>query len=181
MLKSIYQRPSGARITTYKARRDFDAVEIEKPAPAITVDASTECHVTPADVAARMVDYLDCATGDTVLEPSAGTGQLMRAITASGADVVAVEKHYKLAEYCGATQSDFLEWETDQRFKYICMNPPFSKVKQHIKKAVDLLAEGGRTVALVPITFSGGYEVERLPVDTFATCKVYTKIIIIEG
>lgn len=78
----------------------------------------------------------------------------------------------------------FLEWaeQTEQKFDRIAMNPPFRKVKQHMKAAESLLRAGGAIVALVPITFRHDTAelIEELANDTFATAKVNTKIIRIE-
>lgn len=70
-------------IIDVKSRKE---IEVKQPvicAP-VVVDRATECHVTPAGVAARMARYLG-PTGDYLtLEPSAGTGALIKALLASG-------------------------------------------------------------------------------------------------
>ncbi|MBL4656965.1 MAG: hypothetical protein JKX73_03120 [Flavobacteriales bacterium] len=63
------------------------------------------------------------------------------------------------------------------------MNPPFKKVRQHIKAALSLLGNGGHDcavlIALVPITYQHEdmETLEELPRDTFSTAQVSTKII----
>jgi hypothetical protein len=67
-------------------------------------------------------------------------------------------------------------------FDAVIMNPPFRKVREHIKTALGLLKDGGALVALVPVTFQGGDEIMRLDADTFSAAKVHTKIIkIVKG
>lgn len=158
-------------------------------APAV-VDAATECHVTPPEVAARMADYLGEVRDVDVLEPSAGTGNLARAVLENGCNPVRltmIEMHSRLVEglrSIGPVEcADFLEWATDARgsrvFGAIIMNPPFRKVGAHITAARSVLASGGTLIALVPITFDGsGFDVlETLPADTFSTAKVHTKVV----
>lgn len=159
------------------------------------MDKFTECHVTPDDVARRMVEYLGPQGDYLTLEPSAGTGQLVRALIASGpstCELTMVERHSTLAgrlRYLGPTINRcFLEYAEEVKgsaaFPRVIMNPPFKTVRAHVKAALSLLGRGGHQepatlVALVPVTFENdeAEELERLPVDTFETAKVHTKLI----
>jgi len=164
----------------------------------VTVDKSTECHVTPSDVAQRMVEYVawDFYTHESyVLEPSFGTGQILRELLKHDwAKVVGVELNIQLASrvqhtpdfsYVEKHQMDFLDYQPDIEFTCICMNPPFTPVVKHMQHAYDLLVEGGIMIALVPTSYNeaklkGDFsftELEVLPNDTFATAKVNTKIV----
>ncbi|MEW5249893.1 hypothetical protein [Microbulbifer discodermiae] len=158
----------------------------------IAVDATTECHITPALVASRMAEYLDIPAG-RILEPSAGTGALVAALLEKGhpaEQIVAIERHSSLKSallrrlegepveiICG----DFLEYAKGARvnFSGVLMNPPFRKVRQHVDAALSLLYSGGALVALVPDTFQhdAAEEIETLPNDIFALAKVRTKIV----
>jgi phospholipid N-methyltransferase len=162
-------------------------VELAEP---VIVDKSTECHVTPPDVADRMVEYLDLSVTDRILEPQAGTGNLIDALMRAGADpsqVTAVERHVTLSGIVrdkfpsvSVFNECFLEYEErGELFSKIIMNPPFRQVKAHMKAAQSCLIEGGTIIALVPTTFQtqGLYEIEKLSPDVFASCKVSTKII----
>ncbi len=200
MDKSVYQRPS-------KPRRMYGAPNIEAPVLAplkapevVAVDRATECHVTPPDVAARMVRYLG-ATGDYLtLEPSAGTGNLVQALYDSGHsrfELVAVERHSGLCSQIRQRFSDdqaidpinecFLAYaeraQGSIEYPRIVMNPPFKQVRRHMKAALSLLGFGGHheatMVALVPITYhhDDAETLEELPRDTFSTATVSTKII----
>jgi 16S rRNA G1207 methylase RsmC len=94
-----------------------------------------------------------------VLEPSAGTGNLIAAIrdAVEGARVYAVEINPTLCEHlvevvdkrCG----DFLQMSGDVlgRFDRIVMNPPFDHGAdiKHVEHARQFLAEGGRLVAIM--------------------------------
>ena len=164
----------------------------------VTVDKSTECHVTPSDVAARMVRYLIqnfYTDTSSVLEPSFGTGQILREILKHPwLEVEAVELNIQLAsgvqnsdEFSKVKfhQGDFLEFVPVEGFTAICMNPPFKPVVKHMQHAYDLLLDQGVLIALVPVTYTaeklkGDFEftdLETLPNDTFATAKVHTKIV----
>lgn len=154
----------------------------------VMVDGATECHVTPIGVAGRMFDYL-CAPGNAVvLEPSAGTGNLIAGMIDSVEQVHAIERHVSLCDSLRdrfpdavemvLTQADFIEWsETAGKYSYILMNPPFKHIKKHMNAALSIL--DGRLIALVPITYQhpDAETLEELGPDTFPTAKVHTKII----
>lgn len=195
---AMYNRP--AKPLTVQVR-DLYAPAPMKPfqAPEIVeVDRVTECHVTPDDVARRMVDYLGPVGDFLTLEPSAGTGQLSRALLASGHsryELTQVERHIKLAQglhqFGPVINRCFLEYAAEvqgvAQFPRVIMNPPFREVRKHIAAALSLLGRGGhqepaKLVALVPVTFHhpDAETLETLPADTFATAKVFTKIIRIQ-
>ncbi|WP_199823842.1 methyltransferase type 11 [Labrenzia sp. OB1] len=160
------------------------------------IDRASECHVTPADVAARMVDYLGRPGDFNTLEPSAGTGALVSALLERGHspnEICAVERHHKLArtvrrlgvavfEECSLEHAERVRGRVE--FPRIIMNPPFSQVRRHMKAALSLLGRNGhhapaRLVALVPVTFEhkDAETIEVLPEDTFSTCRVRTKVV----
>jgi phospholipid N-methyltransferase len=162
----------------------------------IAVDKSTQCHVTPANVAGRMVAHMNYEhatinkTGMSILEPHAGTGQLIQAcldVGILGSHILAIELHHtlcnvlndKFAPFVCVNQGDFLEHDTSQPYDRVICNPPFSNVLKHIDKVYECLKLGGVAVCLVPMSYKKlDHEVlEVLPGDTFATCTVYTKII----
>lgn len=198
MKRSVYTRPNKPLSIPVKRRRDRGPLERQELAQPITVDKVTECHVTPDDVARRMVEYLGPQGDYLTLEPSAGTGQLARALLASGhssCELTMVERHNTLAAQLYAIGPTinrcFLEYAEEVKgvaeFPRIIMNPPFKAVRKHISAALSLLGRGGHDcpavlVALVPITFDHdeAETMETLPDTTFATAKVNTKIIRIQ-
>lgn len=186
---SMYSRPDKP-LSVSVPRRDWMARTIERAelAAPVVVHAGSECHVTPPRVAERMADYAGSLIDCDVLEPSAGTGNLARAILANGCALdrlTLVEMHTGLADglrsIAPVVCTDFIEWakDTTQRFDIIIMNPPFSRVRAHVAAALSLLRDQGRLIALVPITFNRDdcETLEELPNDTFAAAKVNTKII----
>jgi len=192
---NIYTRPNKPLTIPVRVRRAAPVLEQLKAPEIIAVDRTTECHVTPDPVAARMVAYLGPQGDYLTLEPSAGTGQLARALIAAGhspRELTLIERHTALAASLRAIGPTinrcFLEYakEVKGRVQYprIIMNPPFKQVRKHVAAALSLLGRGGHDepatlVALVPVTFSHdeAEDLETLPPDTFATAKVHTKII----
>lgn len=196
MRADVYKRPNKPATLARKDRRgrEVDEKAVKAPPPPVMVDRGTECHVTPPEVAARMADCLGPISGP-ILEPSAGTGNLVAALLDAGADpadVVAVERHGRLADHCrdrfggrvAVYFEDFLEHAADDagRFAGVLINPPFSEVRAHMRAALSALRPGGVLVALVPVTFDhpDAEEIERLSADTFSAARVHTKIIRIE-
>lgn len=195
MKRTVYTRPAKPLTIAVKARRDFQPVEIAPPPEIVAVDKATQCHVTPPAVAARMVRYLGPVGDYLTLEPSAGTGNLSRALIESGhskCELVQVERHIRLSQNLGqfgtVITRCFLEYAAEVRgkvaFPRVIMNPPFGKVRKHIAAARSLMGFHGHDepptlVALVPDTFEtdGMETLEHLPDDTFATVNVRTKII----
>lgn len=195
---SIYTRPNKPLTIPVRKRGEPAPLELVKAPEVIAVDRFTECHVTPDDVARRMVEYLGPQGDYLTLEPSAGTGQLARALIAAGhspQELTMIERHVTLArglyEIGPTINRCFLEYAAEvqgqAKFPRIIMNPPFKQVRAHIKAALSLLGRGGHDcpavlVALVPVTFQHdeAEELEELPADTFATARAHTKIIRIE-
>ena len=190
MKPAVYKMPRRPMPITVKRRVDFDKIEAAAVPEIVTVDKFTECHVTPPEVATRMAIYLGNGGDYLTLEPSAGTGNLTRALLSAGYSaryIVQVERHWKLAQSLPmpdhVVNQCFLEYAAEvagkAQFARVIMNPPFSDVRKHVAAAKGLLADGGTLVALVPVTFqSDGMEtLEHLADDTFSTAKVRTKII----
>lgn len=157
--------------------------------------AESQLFVTPAPVCDRLVTLAEISNRDHILEPSAGTGAILRAIrdTAPGAMCDAVEINSGLVRYlrdnfngvrvqCG----DFMEWQPVQYYSRIIMNPPFSHGQdiRHILRAFSLLRPGG---VLVAVCLNGPRQQEKLlafsdvreelPRGTFAYTDVPTMII----
>lgn len=198
MNRDLYKRPDKPLFIPVQDRqRRFDHPEKLELAEPVSVDRATECHVTPPDIAARMVEYLGSQGDFLTLEPSAGTGALVNALLASGHspnELTMVERHVTLAgrlfELGPVINRCFLEYAEDAagqvEFPRIIMNPPFKAVRKHIDAALSLLGPGGHDVAtlvaLVPVTFEHceAVTLERLPDTTFASVRVHTKIIRIQ-
>lgn len=123
---------------------------------------------TPNDLAEQMaksiakkVHNINLAPGP-ILEPSAGTGNLVKAIdrvfshrTDTKLDIDCVE----LSSSCRAilkkegfrvVHDDFLTYKPHKRYKAIVMNPPFSDGIAHLKKAISIMQNGGAIRCILP-------------------------------
>jgi predicted RNA methylase len=114
-------------------------------------------YPTPAEVAAEMLDSLDLR-GKTVLEPSAGSGNLVRECLERGAaEVIWCEPEKQLRSIIYGMNgrhiyllNDFLRVEADfvSHVDLIVMNPPFSADEAHILHAWEIAPPGCEIVAL---------------------------------
>lgn len=195
---SIYSRPGKPMTIPVRKRCKVAPITFDKSQEPVYVDKSTECHVTPPAVAARMVSYLGGPGDKLTLEPSAGTGNLANALLDSGHsqyELTMIEKHIGLCKHLyplgPVINKCFLEYAKEAQgkvhFPRVIMNPPFKAVKAHVNAALSLMGRDGhncpaRLVALVPVTFDHPEmeTIEHLDETTFSTAKVRTKIIQIE-
>lgn len=126
--------------------------------------AAPQLFPTPPALALRMVELAEIEPEHRVLEPSAGTGNLLLAIGGQS-EKVAVEINHSLARgLCSlgvsglhVRNADFLDpVQTDDlgEFDRVVMNPPFANAEDidHIKRALAMLRPGGRLVALCAVT-----------------------------
>lgn len=190
-------------------RHDFEAMRAAlRGGVAVQVAVAPQLYPTPPDVAARMVEFFDSWAGEAwhtmrVLEPSAGTGNLIAALMEEwpGAEVVGYEVNQALVDqlrrkntHAGVEhyQADFLEVLPTPTFDAVLMNPPFSGFdwKHHTRHAWRFLKPGGRMVALLPQSprvrdvvreMDPHATFEPLPDDTFAStgAKVRTLLAIL--
>ena len=167
----------------------------------VTVAVADQLFPTPPDLVERMLDLAEIDAGMTVLEPSAGTGNIVRAIIDRvDTEIVAYEIRQDLCAKLAATfpsyrlcarSADFLE-VTDNMGEWprIVMNPPFKNGQdiKHIQHACKMLKPGGRLVAicangprqndqLKPLASHW----EELPSGTFAGTCVRSVLMTIEG
>ena len=115
---------------------------------------SKELYPTPPEVIERMMcgeDYI----GKTILEPSAGTGNIVSWLQDNGAGrVVACEIDNRLRQIlggkCEIIGTDFLQVTSEQvsHVEMIVMNPPFSNADEHILHAWDIAPVGCTIIAL---------------------------------
>lgn len=158
-----------------------------------------QAFYTPTELANEMARMADLMAGQTVLEPSAGTGQLARAAVRYGifwSHITCIEANPKLIpdlELNGCKQvvcADFLACKPGpNKFDRILMNPPFSMGDdiKHVRHAFNFLKPDGKLLAIV----SAGPKQRRafpgewidLPADSFKECgtSVNTAMVIIEG
>lgn len=157
---------------------------------AVQVVSVPQLFPTPLELAARMAAELGTSRQGrtlTLLEPSAGTGRLLRAaLEAGGVVTTAIELDGKLCDrlrvdgFDDVRQEDFLRCGDELgRFDRVIMNPPFERAQDvaHIRHAWQFVKPGGRLVALCaagPRQREGLREIvdnfgtwEDLPADSF--------------
>ncbi len=122
---------------------------------------------TPSDLAEEMMNNI-IGWPEKVLEPSAGHGNLIdayrkirpnsqiTAIELSSLNYNILKDKYDNIDEVDLIHSDFMEWETDEKFDLIIANPPFSKDQdiEHVMKMYDLLDKGGRIVTIMSPGFT---------------------------
>lgn len=122
---------------------------------------------TPAGLVARMIEAARLTGGESVLEPSAGSGAIADALRDLGCAVVCVEVHASLVTILrdkghNVIHADFREFDTagpchmrdygePDQFDAVLMNPPFEKGAdlEHIGRAFRYVRPGGRLVAIM--------------------------------
>lgn len=114
---------------------------------------STEFFPTPDNVITDMLRGYELE-GKSVLEPSAGKGDIVDYCIGSGAFVIACEKHPDLRKIlntkCNVIADDFFTVKSEQvsHIHMIVMNPPFSNGEKHILHAYEIAPPGCDIVAL---------------------------------
>ncbi len=114
---------------------------------------NADFYPTPRNVIDTMCAWLDLS-GKRVLEPSAGSGNIVDYLQTFGAEVIACEKHPELAsivsQKCRLLKRDFMEVQSHEisHIDLIVMNPPFSADEKHILHAWNIAPEGCQIVSL---------------------------------
>jgi predicted RNA methylase len=150
---------------------------------------------TPRALVLRMIEEAALEPGMSVLEPSAGKGDIAKAVLRAGINVhmlQCVEFNRTLGEYLikqglATWIANFLEYDSVVKFDRVLMNPPFERGvdEDHIRHAFTFLAPGGRLVAIACSTTGAKLEswiadnggtVEQLPRGTFALSERPTQV-----
>jgi len=182
-------------------RTAFDDMQDTLRSGGVRTVVAGQLFPTPHSVAVRLVELAGLSPYHRVLEPSAGTGNLLKAI-GQGPDKVAVEINQQVAHSLlsaglsglRVVVADFLECAPEELgvFDRVIMNPPFKNGLdiQHIRHAQTFLKPGGRLVAgcangprqQAAFRDAGAYW-ENLPAGSFREqgTNVNTAIIILEG
>lgn len=111
-------------------------------------------YPTPINVINYMIGGLDLENKN-VLEPSAGSGNILDVLNSFGANTFACELNDKLSliaeRKCDSfLGNDFIKLtrEDVSHIEFIVMNPPFSNGDKHIKHAWDIAPDGCQIVSL---------------------------------
>ena len=111
-------------------------------------------YPTPEEVIVQMLVMSDVAN-KVILEPSAGSGNIVQYLQMSGAkEVIACEKNNKLRSIvekkCAVIADDFLTVTSDMisHVDMIVMNPPFSCEEDHVLHAYEIAPNGCEIISL---------------------------------
>ncbi len=118
-----------------------------------------EFYPTPAPVIEKLLDGVDWKNVHTILEASAGKGDIADWIVKNGtrkrwdtererSDIDCIEINPDLQKILKGKgypviYNDFLSFQTFKRYDLIVMNPPFSEGGKHLLKALELQKDGG--------------------------------------
>jgi hypothetical protein len=123
-------------------------------------------YPTPLKVINKMLSKIDFRTIRSVLEPSAGKGDLVESIkkkfdyhhnsynNKKNYDIDTIEIDNNLQYILQGKQfrlvhDDYLTYNSFKKYDLICMNPPFSQGDKHLLKAIEMQQEGGQIVAIL--------------------------------
>lgn len=144
-----------------------------------------ELYPTPSEVALKMTSLVDFEKVESILEPSAGNGDLAAAairaydihnyrgfekkerdpFLSDVVDLVEIDEKcraYLKSKNANLIADDFLKLQTFKRYDLIIMNPPFSDGVKHILKAIEMQRYGGQIVCLLNSeTINNPYTLER--------------------
>jgi predicted RNA methylase len=113
---------------------------------------------TPEPVAIQLLELADIQINDTILEPSAGEGHIADVLAKRfpQTTLTCVELNPKMhavltAKGYTAHLHDFLDFDCEQQFDKVIMNPPFTRLQDvdHIAHAFSFLKPKGRLVSVV--------------------------------
>ena len=118
-------------------------------------------YATPLESVYSVLDSFEGITlSDRILEPSAGNGNIIRALRARGFTnrIDAVEIRPEEWEHLEGIADevilgDFLSYEPDLGYDVIIGNPPYSLAQEFVDKALELLAPGGLLIFLLRTAF----------------------------
>lgn len=130
---------------------------------------SPDFYPTPQNVIDIMLEGVSIE-GKTILEPSAGKGNIVDYLAKHGAaNILGCEKNEDLRSIlnkkCNVIENDFLQVQSEQvsHIDLIVMNPPFSADEKHILHAVEIAPPGCTIIALCNLqTLENAYSMGRM-------------------
>lgn len=117
-------------------------------------------YSTPYEtIEALLKNYVVAYPGESILEPSAGNGIIIKSLRDAGyatnythAVEIRPEEQKKLRNLADTVRiGSFLD--ESQKFDVIIGNPPFSLAQQFVDKSLELLNPGGRLIFLLRTSF----------------------------
>jgi len=118
----------------------------------------SDFYATPKDCVQNFIDHYGSING-RVLEPSAGNGNIVEVVKRNGKNTVtSVELRSEEADNLRAVSdkviiSDFLKFETDDKFDFIIGNPPYSLAQEFLEKCFEIADKNTRIIMLLRTNF----------------------------
>lgn len=121
-------------------------------------------YPTPKEIVGKMYSCVNWKNVTTILEPSAGIGNLVENITKTAKkargyrydniDIDCIEidpnlQHILTGKGYRVVCDDFLKYRGYKKYDLIIMNPPFAEGEKHLIKAIQLQCRGGQVVCLL--------------------------------
>lgn len=162
-----YKTPYEAKLAIIQEFHKEDFGEKSKTAniEALPSDPNAEFYPTPSKLAGMMLAGIDWSNVSTVLEPSAGKGDLCEAAqkayknskgyydSSMSVDCIELDPNLQsllLGKGFNVVFNDFMSFTTQKKYDIILMNPPFSVGEYHLMKAIRLQERyGGQIVCLL--------------------------------
>lgn len=123
---------------------------------------SAEFFPTPVKLLDKITDGLDWRMVSSVLEPSAGRGDMAQYVMEQygkvmgdkklDLDCIELDREFQnvLEGYgCRVVHDDFMTFHTFKKYSLIIMNPPFSAGVAHLTKALDMQKDGGGVICIL--------------------------------
>lgn len=147
--------------------------KVRKAPAAYLPSADFQFYPTPSDLAGKLFEVVNFNKVKTVLEPSAGKGDLLEYATQrkrtyrvgrgrsaryysdrEGLDCDCIEIDLNLQAILKSkgfrvVHDDFLSFMTRKRYDLILMNPPFSEGDLHLLRAIEMAGNGGQIACIL--------------------------------
>lgn len=127
---------------------------------------NADFYPTPRSIINKMLSNIDFSTINSVLEPSAGKGDLAEAITDKfkyshysydkekkyDIDCIEIDQNLQYilqGKKYRVVHDDFLTYNSYKKYDLIVANPPFSTGDKHLLKMIEMQKNGGQIVCLL--------------------------------
>lgn len=122
-------------------------------------EAQSDFYPTPSAIADILLSDINWHLIETILEPSAGKGDLAKAAEnastirsgswvqhSASVDCIEIDPTLRAVlkeSGCRVVHDDFITYRTHKHYDLIVMNPPFSHGAKHLMKALEMQKDGG--------------------------------------
>jgi hypothetical protein len=123
-------------------------------------------YPTPQSIIDKMLSGIDFRTVKTVLEPSAGKGNIIETVSQKfkyanysynkepkwDIDAIEIDKNLQYilkGKGVRLVHDDFITYESLKHYDIIIMNPPFDNGEKHLLKALSMQEKGGKIICLL--------------------------------